>query len=42
MRLDKQASINRLVGHAAVLAVGIPALQPTRDLLGRPLALKLG
>ena len=40
--LDEQASIDRLMGHAALLVVGICALQPPCNLLWRPLALKPG
>ena len=40
-RLDEQASVDRLVGHAGGLVVGMGALQPACDLLRRPLALKL-
>ena len=40
--LDEQTSIDRLMGHAGGLVVWMGALQPPRDLLGRPLALKLG
>jgi len=38
---DEQASIDGLMGHACILIVGMPALQPARDLLRWPLALKL-
>src|SRR5680860_1431219 len=40
-RLDEQASIDSLMGHAAGLVVGMFAPQPARDLLRRPLELKL-
>ncbi len=30
---DEQASIGGLMGHACILIVGMPALQPARDLL---------
>ncbi|CUH47827.1 hypothetical protein RUA4292_02003 [Ruegeria atlantica] len=39
--LDKQASVDRFVRHTLALVVGMLALQPTRDLLRRPLAFEL-
>src|SRR5579864_6692704 len=35
-RLDEQAAVNRFVGHAHPLVVGILGLQPPGNLLGRP------
>ena len=35
-RLDEQAAVNGLVGHAHPLVVGILGLQPPGNLLGRP------
>src|SRR5271163_490881 len=34
--LNEQASVNRFLGHAQALVVGILVLQPPGDLLGRP------
>src|SRR5271168_4973566 len=35
-RLDEQASVNRFVGHVHASVVGILSLQPSGDLLRRP------
>src|SRR5208283_1417781 len=35
-RLNEQAAINSLVGHAHTLVVGITGLQPSGNLFGRP------
>src|SRR5260370_11844754 len=35
-RLDEQATVNGLVGHAHPLVLGILSLQPSGNLLGRP------
>src|SRR5580658_141218 len=34
--LDEQTAINRLVGHAQALVIGILGLQPSGNLFGRP------
>ena len=34
--LNEQATVNRFVGHAQALVVGILGLQPSGNLLGRP------
>ena len=35
-RLNEQAAVNGFVGHAHALVIGILALQPSGNLLGRP------
>jgi hypothetical protein len=35
-RLDEQASVDRLMGHAGGLVIGMGTLQPACDLLRRP------
>src|SRR6266481_6879283 len=36
-RLNEQAAVNGLVGHSHPLVIGIPGLQPSGYLLGRPI-----
>src|SRR5258705_575427 len=35
--LDEQAAVNSFVGHAHALVIGIPDLQPSRNLFRRPI-----
>src|ERR1700730_8281508 len=36
-RLNEQAAVNRFVGHAHALVLGIPPLQPSGNLFRRPI-----